>query len=396
LLGHLPFRRDEGALRALVAALALASLGLSGCARKAPEAAPQPIAYPYSSATPRVFYATETGLVAEAPAERDGAAIAAARPASRSPNASILSSNDASIIAAINGWGMARIEINTSSNVEQGANYRVVGTPLPELFSGLSTGGAWPVKGGMLVQLYRNPFYEDADANQGSSKAGLPSSRLFFIDDSKTGEAKVLDPFVSMAGPGYELFALLPSGGSWFAELRKDSPERVDLEFFTLGDPLATQGTTGSPNGGAIRGIQRSDFEAALKPRPLSSLEGDPGKTLRTALTSLGAQSWLTRLRSASGEDAWYLSSGAPEDASTAYAWADGDRVTVLRQDGWIATADAKGSRSLTRFALPRSDASFTALATAGDLVAAAWEAGVFPSIEAAGLVVARFARAEK
>jgi hypothetical protein len=261
-----------------------------------------------------------------------------------------------------------------------------VGTPLPELFSGLSTGGAWPLKGGTLVQLYRDPFTE-------CGAAKVAPARLVFLDES--GLAKALDPFGTMAGPGFELFALLPSGGSWFAELRKDQPERVDLKFLALGDPLAAQGA-------AVSEIRRSDFEAALKPRPLDSLSGDLGKALRAALAGLGKHAWLVRLRSDTGADDWYLSSGKAEDALPVYAWTDGKTVTALRSDGWIGSGDTGGASSLSRITLPREDAAFVALAAAGklvaagNLIAAAWEAGVFPSLEAAGLVVERIARPAK
>jgi len=374
------------ALHALVALCAFVALGLSGCARKAPEA--PPIVYPYSSAAPRVFYATETGIVDEAPAAKVGAASSEARPASRAPNASVLSSNGRAILVAINGWGIARIEI--SAGAERGGYYRVVGTPLPELFSGLSTGGAWPLKGGTLVQLYRDPFTE-------SGTAKVAPARLVFLGDS--GLTKALDPFGTTAGPGYELFALLPSGASWFAELRKDQPERVDLKFLALDDPLAAQGAAGNPSAGAaaISEINRSDFEAALKPKPLDSLlAGDSGKALRAALAGLGKRAWLVRLRSDTGEDAWYLSSGNAEDALPVYAWTDGKTVMALRSDGWIGCGDAQGGSSLSRIALPREDASFVALAAAGELATAAWEAGAFPNLDAAGLVIERIARPAK
>lgn len=402
---NLARRTAGGALCAIAIAaalgLAFTGIALTGCARKVP--AQRQISYPYSSASPRVFYATEVGLVGEAPTKEAGAAAEAALPASRAPNASVLSSDGVSISAAINGWGVARIECAPPATGAQKAvglatgAYRIDLSPQHELFSGLSTGGSWPVKGGTLVQLYRDPFTEAGGATSGGdATTGLATTRLVFLDGSKGGGAKALDPFASMAGPGYELFALLPSGGSWFAELRKDSPERVDLKFLALGDPLAAEGA------GSVREIRRSDFEAALKPKALSSLGGDSGLALRAALASLGKRAWLVRLRSSAGDDAWYLSSGLPEDALPVYAWSTGSAVLALRSDGWLAIGDSRGARSLSRLELPREDAAFTALAAAGDLaadgnlVAAAWEAGIFPSLEAAGLVVERIARPAK
>lgn len=392
------------------AAVLLAALLLAGCARRAPEAAAKALAYPYSAAAPRVFYATASGLVDEAPAapSAQGAAPAssagaggtatAGLPASRAPNASVLSADGSAICAAINGWGLALVEPSgaekagaakaaaaaAATTPAAGLAYRIEQRPLPQEFSGLSTGGAWPVKDGLLIQLYRDPFTEAAD------EAAPASSRLLFVGPGGDRKAESVDPFGSASGPGYELFALLPSGGSWFAELRKDQAERVDLKFLALGDPLSAGANASGSDGGGIREIRRSDFEAALKPRPLSSLAGEEGAALRSALAALGKHPWLVRLRSTSGGDAWFLSAGAAEDALPVYAWAAGDRVAALRQDGWMTYADSKGGRSLTRLSPPREDASFTALAMVGELAAAAWESGSFPNLEAAGLLVYR------
>jgi hypothetical protein len=105
------------------------------------------------------------------------------------------------------------------------------------------------------------------------------------------------------------------------------------------------------------------------------------------------------RLRDSKGGDDWYLSSGAAEDARAVYAWAEGPRVLALRFDGWLAVADGGNARdqgpakaALSHLEPPTEGAVFTALAAAGDTLAAAWESGEFPNIEAAGLVVGRIA----
>lgn len=398
--GRFARRSARSALCALAAASALgvgSCLAISGCAKPAPKAAPTPVVYPYSSAAPRVFYATASGLVEEAPVTADDT-HSAARPASRSPNASVLSSDGRAITVAVNGWGVARIECAPAradgSSAEQGESYRIEGTPLPELFSGLSTGGAWPAKSGILVQLYRDPFNETAPAQGAAKTAG---ARLIFVGGPSSDGTKALDPIGQMAGPGYELFALLPSGGSWFAELRRDQSERVDLKFLALTDPLIERGTAGNGSGAsAVREIHRADFEAALKPRPLADLTGNQGVALRAALASLGNHPWLVRLRSYTGEDSWYLSSGLPEDALSVYAWTDGKTIVALRSDGWMATADSSGAHALSRLSPPSGGASFVALTAASDLVAAAWEVGDFPNLDAAGIVVARYVNSIK
>jgi hypothetical protein len=396
------------------------ALLLAGCAQRGPQSpARAAVSYPYSAAAPRVFYATQAGL-AEAPAgdsvshnaDTSGAQAAQSgsqsQPAYRAPNASVLSSDGRSITVAVNGWGVACIE--QAARIEQakgGAAYRLVGSALPGLFTGLTTGGAWPTKDGTLVQLYRDPFAENTGtgtpsaATTATPTAVLPaSSRLVLVSGEQGLEAKAVDPIENAAGAGYELFALLPSGGAWYAELRKDAAERVDLKFLAFNELTAGPGGDAAENVSAasarIREIHRSDFEAALKPRPLASLTGDQGKALSLALAALGPHPWLVRLRGSAGEDAWLLSSGSPEDALPVYAWADGQSVAAIRQDGWLAVANAEGGRSLSRISPPREGAGFTALAVAGELMAAAWESGDFPNVEAAGLVVAYVAPPEK
>jgi hypothetical protein len=182
---------------------------------------------------------------------------------------------------------------------------------------------------------------------------------------------------------GYEPFVLLPAAGTWFAELRKDAADRVDMKFFSIDDPLAaTQ---------AAREIRRSEFEKALEPLPLSGLAGDAGASLRSSLGALGAGPWLVRLRSGTGEDRWYLSSGRAEDATNAYAWnLSGGTPTILAlaPDGRLAIADGRGAPTLISIPAPQEGATFTALAAIDGIAAAAWECGSFPYISSAGLVL--------
>ena len=115
---------------------------------------------------------------------------------------------------------------------------------------------------------------------------------------------------------------------------------------------------------------------------------------LRSALAALGKGPWLARLRGPSGEDSWLIGSGRPEDATPVFAWATGGAVLALCPDGRLARAvsaagGATPAASLSSLAPPVEGASFVALAATGTLLAAAWEKGDFPEIEAAGIVVA-------
>jgi hypothetical protein len=380
--GGFPPRAALAALAA--AALAGAFLPLSGCARPRRPAA---VAYPYSAASQKNFYATGSGL-SETASE---AAAGTEEPASSAPNASVLSSDGTQIAAAINGWGLERI-----LSSPDGASYRIADEPRRAAFAGLCTAGAWPMGGGFLVQLFRDPFADSGEASDPPPDVGsrvpaaqVTASRLAyfgFAADAKGAAVEAPDPFKAVALPGFEQFALLPAGGTWFAELRKDSPDRVDFKFYALADPLSP-----SP---ALREISRGEFKAALMPLPLSSLPREAGEALRSALGALGTGPWLARLRTAKGEDRWYLSAGRPEEAMSAFAWdsgggSAGGKVLVLSPDGRLASCAPSCPPSITRLALPVEGASFTALAAAGGIAAAAWEAGDFPYISSAGLVVA-------
>jgi|GEM_PF-2000085 len=411
-----PARRG-GATAAGLALLA-AALCLGGCERPEASAKSETI-YPYRADSARVFYAGASGLSemlpgggpaaggasaasgsgssrgqaagGGSPAAKAGPGAGAAAPgapvglpASEAPNASILSSDGKTILAAVNGWGVVRIQAAPASPAAKAA-YRIAGTELTPIFAGLTAAGAWPVSGGFLVQLYRDPFAGPTSGPRATAgpapkpRPEVPGSRrlAFFPDDG--GEPRSLDPFATEEVGGYELFVLLPSGSRWFAELRKDADERVDLKFLSVGNPVS---------GGAVERIQRSRFEEALRPRPMGALAGAEGERLGAALGALGKGPWLVRLRSAEGRDDWYLSAGKAEEASPIYAWSSAEGVLALRSDGWLALADASGGTELASLGEKAPGATFVALAQAGPLVATAWESGDFPNLVEAGLVV--------
>jgi hypothetical protein len=412
-------------LAAIAATAAVAALSLVGCARRAPEA--PKIDYPYLADSSRTFYASASGLSDLPP--RDGAPGAAdeGSPSARAPNASVLSSDGVTIVAAINGWGLARIESSTggrggaaptadgraSAEAAAGAAatgaeaaarvaYRIEGRPLPSLFTGLTAAGAWPLSGGFLVQLFRDPFAHLASPSADPRSEAL-GGRLVFLP-AGDGDALSPEPFAAETAGGYELFALLPSGGRWFAALRKEKDERVEQKFLSLDDPLAGVGRAGTSGVGlpaekpdvmaaVVVGIKRAQFEEMLKPKALASLGGGEGERLRTAVRILGKGPWLVRLRTSKGGDGWYLSSGDAEEASPLYAWSGPTGTLALRSDGWLSLASEGSASKLVSLGEPLPGAVYTALASADGIVAAAWETGEFPNIVSAGLVVAPLPR---
>jgi hypothetical protein len=386
---------------ALVAALLAAELG--SCAKKPPEAPVPAQVYPYAADSPRVFYASASGLSeSRSPAS---ASREEGTPSTRAPNASVLSSDGRKIVAAVNGWGVASIIPNAGAsvipnadasvipNADAGASteataYRIAGTALPSMFAGLTTAGIWPVAGGFLVQLFRDPFTETpSPSSHLDPPYPLPKTRLAYI--SSGGDASSLGLFTAEANSGFELFALLPSGGKWFAQLRKDGPDRVDMKFLALADPSGGGTAPSALSSVAPVEIGRTEFEAALMPKSLASLGGVEGDNLRAALKALGEGPWLVRLRSGEGGDSWYLSAGKAEEASPVYAWSGRSGTLALRSDGWLASSKAEGGTKLSSLGEAVPGAVFTALAAVDGLVAAAWETGEFPNISEAGLVVA-------
>jgi len=198
------------------------------------------------------------------------------------------------------------------------------------------------------------------------------------------GERALAFPAAAPTAEGFELFALFPAVDSrgaarWLGEMRRDTADSVELSFFEADDGLD----------GSARPIAREVFESALSPKKVSSLQGLDGKSLSSALAALGTGPFLVRFRSSSGLDAWYLSGGRAEDASQAWAWSPSPgRVLALSASGSLVDASA-GSMRKFELGSPAKGASYTGLAAASGILAAAWEVGSFPKVEAAGLVIA-------
>jgi hypothetical protein len=365
-----------------------AALGAAACLALASCGGPkEPPAYPYIADRPRVLYATGEGLSAARGAAARGAS------ASSAPNASIMTADSRSIVAAINGFGYARIEADPAvpsgrrargAAGSDGVAYRVVNVALASSLEGLTTAGIWPTSSGFALQLYRDPFTEPiagrAAGGGAGASGGAGAARLFEIGAIE-GERALPCP---AAQEGFELFALFPARDSWLGELRRDGRDSVELSFFAIDGPLG---------GGSVRKVGRAAFEAALSPLLLYSLQGLEGASLRSALAALGAGPFMARVRSPEGADAWYLSGGAAEEAEQAWAWSLGSgRVLALSASGVLADA-GRGPTKAVQLGSPCPGASYSALACAGGIVAAAWEAGTFPEIAAAGLVIAPLGR---
>jgi hypothetical protein len=382
----------------IAAAAALLCLAAAACGP-----ARESLEYPYVADRPRVLFATAGGLSAKRPAPRADDSSRAEERRSTSYNASVLTADGRSILAVVNGAGWARIEAaapevaasKTGRRARRGGSkdglaYRVVNSPFAPDFAPLSSAGAWPVEDGFIVQMYRDPFaafvegksmeQKYAPARPAPGVHGDSARRILEIDSSSA--VRVVD--LPGLPDGFELFALFPSRGRWLGELRRDTNDAVELSFFETDAPIGS-----SP----ARAVSREVFESALAPKSLLSLQGLEGAALRSALAALGEGPWMLRYRSASGDDAWYLSEDRPEDAKRLWAWSLGSgRVLVLTTSGTLIDAGTGGTRR-TELGSPLSGAEHTALAAASGLVAAAWEVGSFPAVDEAGLVIAPLER---
>lgn len=374
--------KKAAVLRAALVAASVAAAGLLCLVTAACRPKPEWPAYPYVADRPRVLFASAEGLSAKQPLPRTGAAATKTEDRHNgSHNASVLTADGRSILAVVNGAGWARIEtasfdakprtVSRSGAAKDGVAYRIVNIPFDSNFAGLKTAGAWPSAESFVIQLYRDPFDAESDGG-GLVAASIPLLRI----DSSGAHA------IDLPGipDGFELFALFPSQGRWFGELRRDTKERVELSYFETDAPIGS-----SP----ARAVSRAVFESTLAPKSMFSLQGLEGAALRAGLAVLGKGPWMLRFRSAAGEDGWYLSEGRPEDAKQAWAWSLGSgRVLMLTATGTLIDSSIRGTRK-TELGSPCPGSVYTGLAAASGLVAAAWEAGVFPAIDKAGLVIA-------
>ena len=356
-------------LRAAVVLAAAAAL-LAACAHR-----PTVPAYPFSALEASVFVATPGGLAPVTPKIGPESLAKLDGPAALVPCASVLSANGAEILVAVNRVGPLIIEPDSECRA-----FRVRGEPRPDPFSLLTAGGAWPRGDGFIVQLYRDPFtLPDATGN---GRLGT----IVSIDAAGSAQVLAASGLVPETASGFGLFALYPAPqGGWLAELRRDDPDRVQTRYLAAKDPEDP----------APAEIQRAAFETALAPRLLGSATGTRGEALRHALAALLASEGgpagtvMIRARGADGSDQYYSAGASVDDERTLYAWyLDDGRVLVMEPGGQAAIADSAGSSLSLSFAVPVAGAAFTAVAVCRRLVAAAWEAGDFPDLRAAGLVV--------
>jgi hypothetical protein len=375
---------------------------MAGCARRG--AAPAGDVFPYRSDEQRVFYATAGGLTEKQEAGE-------ARRASQAHNAAVLSADGECVFVAVNRVGVAFIEASSD-----GSAYRIATPAAPGTFARLSAGGAWPLEGGFLAQLYRDPFAARSDETESVGDGdGTAGPFLYFFPTSGEARAIPTDDDTGLLAQsfreGYALLALFPQregtaqrGANeakgtalrrrWLAELRMEHGDRARMRYLDidLQGRISATPSTASAAISSDRTLDRRAFEAALAPRPLAMAEGLRGEGLRLATAALAGQDGavLIRVRSSGGDDEW-LAQGPVEEAVTLSAWAEAEgSVLVLGGDGRAATVAAgAGSVVLVAFRAPEPEATFTTVAAADGIAAAAWEAGDFPDIQAAGIVVA-------
>jgi len=406
-----PVTARAATARATATALALlAALALPGCGGRKDAAATQPPEYPWQASVQGDFLASRDGLVplsaaggAAGGAASGAASGAAGTEAVASPlalRAAALSAPAPGgfILAALNRYGLGFVEPSPD-----GAAYKVRSLSLPEM-GGQQVAGLWPRDArsdSFLLELSRDPF-----------TAGLPprsdfSPELLVID--RKGAATTLP---RLGEEGEDLFALLPGpSGRWYAEFRAEAPLGARLRYASLASP---------ENRKSAADLRRDLFEAALAPRSLAS----GPMALREAVSALGlaaGQGLLIRAKDGAGADAYWLSSGALEDAAEAYAWlsADGDEAVVALRSGaaaWASSGSGGAAKAFAvRPALPGAEVSGIAAlfashgagtgaagagaagmagvagaagSPAGGLAVVSWESGTFPSVSAAGISV--------
>jgi hypothetical protein len=362
-------KRAFGFLLFAASVLLLAS-GCGSAGRGGIKKAAEPPAkfYPYNASAALCFRLGPEGLepsmAAPATSGSSGATLAALAPRVAAL-ASGSGASGASLAAlALNRYGYALLEPSPD-----GSSYRLSSFPLAEA-SRLSVANLWPREKGFLLQLYRDPF---------ATAAGLASGRELFA----VGEDGAATPLPRLGEGDEELFALQPSGGRWYAELRAEAAGKARLRYLSLESPDSGVG------GGAMRDIGKAGFERALEPRAM----GAAPEALRSAAAALAPGALLIRARDDAGTDCYWLSGGGLEDAREASAWLsdDGASALVVERSGAAAYATDGSCR---RFSIPSpaKGAVLTAVALlplgTKNLALLAWETGNFPSVEASGLLV--------
>jgi hypothetical protein len=369
-------------LLALIAAI-VAGCGPARRGGRQSAAGASSAAYPYRADSPAFFSLGPSGLSPTLAAPSSAAPKSAAprpkptAPAPSPPPLAALAPRIAAIAVQNNGSSLAAIALNRFGYAlleasPDGAFYRLSSLPLAETAS-LSVANLWPWGKGFLLELYRDPFASDSTA--------LPSAvgqELFSIDVA--GSAS---PLPRLGKKDEELFALLPAGGRWYAELRAETKEGARLRYLSLDSPDPGQGNN------AMCDIGRGDFERALEPR---AIKGAPA-SLRSAAAALAPGALLVRARGGVDAEGYWLSGGPLADAREASAWVSNDGASALVVErGGEAVYASGGSCGRLSIGAPAQGASLTATAVLSlgtkRLALVAWESGSFPSIEASGLIV--------
>jgi len=364
----------------------------------------------YSTEAPACFELGPEGLV---PALRDRAAdnkaTSSAGRGSQSPKSdqgrgpqlaatalrvAALASADGSHSAAaiaLNRFGYALLDIEPD-----GTHYRLRSFPLTAS-KFLSTSNIWPWNGGFLLELYRDPFAGGTDVSGNGLDAPTISSagQELHAIDLQNGQSRSLPRI----GSGREeLFALQPSSGLWYAELREDPPsgkEAVKLSYFALSSPEMQTADQHSGKGGAGQysrfALSQDIFEKTIAPQALAAAP----KALKAAAAAAAPGTLLIHQKGGPEIESYWLRGSSLADARPASAWVsiDGQAAFLLEENGEAISA-IQGPDTIKRFklSLPLEGLKFRSIAIikAGSqsLLIASYEAGGFTRISRSGIAI--------
>ena len=268
-----------------------------------------------------------------------------------------------SAVLAINRTGLLLLEIDPVRRL-----FRVGRLGSGDEFAGRSVGGLFRQGGRLYCLLYRDPLFETLPAR-------VPPSALLVVDPkARVPELRLTD--LGLGSEAGALFALYPrSDGSWMFQLRRDIPEGFESSFHSY-----------EPESGAVRPVARSDFEAALTPRPLSTAP----ESLKRAALALAPEGYPVM-----------VSVSLPDGSRAAFAFGVGNSADTVElrgavtEDGaalvsWnaVAAVARSGAESAFHLPVPVPGAVYRdALPLEGALLAI-WEVGNFPDIEDSGIVL--------
>ena len=286
--------------------------------------------------------------------------------------AAIQTPSDTGAIIAINRWGLMHLTVHGRQ-----VQMRSIEGAASE-FAGRTVAQAWTWNGQAMFLLHRNEIFE-------SEAARTPAARIIAVTEdglialpgfesfTETAEPEVIDLY----GAPYALFPR--ARDHWLVQFRLVGPERTRTAFAAW-----------NPNQNQFDPLERSGYESAVKPAPLTEA---PGALRRTAERLEGSlimdavmpdgsqQTWIR-----GNADTMLAIRAIVFDETTALSLTSTGRLIRVASDG-VSEYHIKP---------PVPQAYFRDLVLLDGFIIVVWEEDLFPNVGRSGLVIIDADRAFK